>query len=300
MLLGFLPGIKNLQYHLMKTSLKRLMMAVLFLPVVAEGNPERELTLVGLLLDLDADKGLVLEDGNHVGSWANQVKGTKASLFVKRDEGRAKKGSGRPVLRKAVKELNGQSALVFRQGELVSMGEDVFDGLTTGKGFTWFCVLAVHEQRVGLKDVNSFFGNLRNGGKYEGLWANVRDDNTLWTGGRNGLTFGRFDQNNSEILGPVLEKERFHLIASRMGAGTGKQTIELFVNGTKPVTTAAFPVRAEGNPSRMVVGQERDAIEHPGKESFDGEIARLLIFERPLDDAELELVMDLLKKRYGL
>jgi hypothetical protein len=255
---------------------------------------------VGLLLDLDADQGLVVEDGNHVGSWANQVKGSKAGLFVKRDEGRRKKGSGRPVLRKAVKELNGQSALVFRQGELVSMEEDAFDGLTTGKGFTWFCVLAVHEQRVGLKDVNSFFGNLRNEGKYEGLWANVRDDNTLWTGGRNGITFGRFDENNPEVLGPVLEKERFHLVASRMGAGTGKQTIELFVNGTKPVTTAAFPVSAEGNPSRMAVGQERDAIQHPGKESFDGEIARLLIYERPLTDPELEAVFKLLQLRYGL
>ena len=30
------------------------------------------------------------------------------------------------------------------------------------------------------------------------------------------------------------------------------------------------------NSSRMAIGQERDAIEHPGKESFDGEIARFL------------------------
>jgi hypothetical protein len=190
--------------------------------------------------------------------------------------------------------------LVFRQGELVSMEEDAFDGLTTGKGFTWFCVLAVHEQRVGLKDVNSFFGNLRNGEKYEGLWGNVRDDNTLWIGGRNGLTFGRFDENNPEVLGPMLKKGRFHVVASRMGAGTGEQTIELFVNGAKAVTKAAFPVRAEANPSRMAVGQERDAIQHPGKESFDGEIARLLIYERPLLDEELAAVITGLQDRYGL
>ena len=284
----------------MKAIFKQLMMVVAILPVVAEGNPDGQLPSQGLLLDLDAGKGLVLEDGKHVESWANQVGGSKAALFVKRDEGRKEKGSGRPELRKGVKELNGQSALVFRQGELVNMEEDVFDGLTTGKGFTWFCVLAVHEQRVGLKDVNSIFGNLRNGEKFEGLWANVRDDNTLWTGGRNGLTFGRFDENNPEILGPILEKGRFHLVASRMGAGVGEQTIELFVNGTKPVSKGAFPVNANADPSRMAVGQERDAIQHPGKESFDGEITRLLIFEGPLDDAELELVMDLLRKRYGL
>ncbi|MDA0766805.1 MAG: hypothetical protein O3A87_02295 [Verrucomicrobia bacterium] len=275
-------------------------MAVGLLPLAVAENPAGEIPGKGLLLDLDADHGVVVEDGDRVGIWTNQVKEAKAAEFVKRDEGRKTKGSGRPELRKAVKELNGHNALVFRQGELVNMEEDVFDGLTTGKGFTWFCVLAVHEQRVGLEDVNSFFGNLRNGEKYEGLWANVRDDNTLWTGGRNGITFGRFDENNPEVVGPVLEKGRFHLVASRMGAGVGAQMIELFVNGTKPVTKAAFPVSAEGNPSRMAVGQERDAIEHPGKESFDGEIARLLIYERPLEDAELEEVMELLKREYGL
>lgn len=253
-----------------------------------------------LLLDLDADHGLKLKDVDRVSVWTNQVKGTKAVEFVKRDEGRAEPGSGRPVLRKAVKELNGHDALVFRQGELINMEEDVFDGLTTGKGYTWICVLAVHEQRVGVKDVNSFFGNLRNGGKYEGLWGNVRDDNTLWTGGRNGITFGRFDDNNPEVVGPVLEKGRFYLVASRMGSGTGQQTIELFVNGTEAVAKQAFPVTPDANPSRMAIGQERDAIEHPGKESFDGEIARLLIYQRPLGDAELSALVSNLRKKYGL
>ena len=50
----------------------------------------------------------------------------------------------------------------------------------------------------------------------------------------------------------------------------------------------------------MAIGQERDAIEHPGKESFDGEIARLLIFDRPLADAELESKITELKKQYGI
>ena len=253
-----------------------------------------------LLLDLDADHGLTLEDGDRVGGWKNQVKDAKAVDFVKRDEGRAEPGSGRPVLRKAAKELNGHNALVFRQGELVNMDEDVFDGLTTGKGFTWICVLAVHDQRVGLKDVNSFFGNLRNGEKYEGLWGNVRDDNTLWTGARNGITFGRFDENNPEVVGPVLEKDRFHIVASRMGSGTGEQTIELFVNATEAFTKHAFPVTPDANPSRMTVGQERDAIQHPGKESFDGEIARLLIYQRPLGDGELATLISQLQEKYGL
>lgn len=194
-------------------------MAAVFLPTVMSAAPKGALSMEGFLLDLDADKGVVLEEKSFVGSWANQVKDARAALFVKRDEGRAEKGSGRPTLRKTLKELKGQSALVFRQGELVNMEEDVFDGLTTGKGFTWFCVLAIHE---------------------------------------------------------------------------------LFVNGAKAVTKASFQVTAEANPSRMAVGQERDAIQHPGKESFDGEIARLLIYERPLSDKELKAVIVVLQERYGL
>lgn len=253
-----------------------------------------------LLLDLDADRGVVTEDGQHVEKWINQAPDAEAKEFVRRDEGRKVPGSGRPVLKKNVTALHGHNALVFRQGELVNMDEDAFDGLTTGRGFTWFCVMAVYEQRVGLQDVNSFFGNLRNSGRYEGLWANVKDDNTLWTGGRNGLTFGRFDKNNPLVLGPMLETDRYYLVASRMAAGTGEQTIEIFVDSPKPVATGVFPVNPEADPSRMVVGQERDAIQHPGHESFDGEIARLLIYEGALSDADLAAVFVSLQETYGL
>lgn len=241
----------------------------------------------GLSLDLDAAKGLTLEDGNKVAAWENQAPGAKAKLFVKQDEGREDKGSGRPSLRTAIPGLGGKPALVFRRQELVCMDEDAFDGLTTGTGHTWLVIIAVHPQRDGLKDVNSFFGNLRNGEKYEGLWGCLNDDNTLWYGVRNGLTFGRFDKNNPQLLGPVLETGKFHLIGGRMAAGTGTVKLELFTNSAKPAATGEAPVEPAANPSKMAVGQERDAIEHPGHESFDGEIARLLIWERPLTDKEL-------------
>jgi hypothetical protein len=252
-----------------------------------------------LVLDLDAACGLTLENGNRVSAWANQAPGKAAQSFVKRDEGREQAGSGRPTLRKAVDQLGGKPALVFRQQELVCMDEDAFDALTTGSGHTWIAVLAVHDQRAGLKDVNSFFGNLRNGGKYEGLWGCLNDDNSIWWGSRNGDSFGRFDGNNPKVLGPILAKGRFHLVAGRMARGTGEVTLELFVNQAPAVAKATFPVRPEANPSRMVVGQERDAIQHPGHESFDGEIARLLIWERPLDDEQLAKVMATLRKAYG-
>ncbi len=259
-----------------------------------------ELPQQSLVLDLDAAKGVALEDGDKVAKWTNQAPGAVAKEFVKRDEGRKEPGTGRPVLIKESKEANGKPVLDFRQQELVCLDEDAFDGLTTGKGHTWIAVVAVHEQRVGLKDVNSFFGNLRNGDKYEGIWGCLNDDNTPWYGTRNGITFGRFDANNPQLLGPKLETGRFHLLAGRMATGTGTVKLEFFVNDTKPVATAEAPVNAKANPSRMAVGQERDAIQHPGVESFDGEIARLLIWERPLADDEFAAAMRDLKTAYEL
>lgn len=255
----------------------------------AEENPV--LPADGLLLDLDASKGVVLEDGNRVASWKNQAPAHPEMVFVKRDEGRTEAGSGRPTLRKNATP-GGTPSLVFLQQELVCMDEDAFDQLSTGSGHTWIAVIAVHGQRVGVKDVNSFFGNLRNGGKYEGVWGCLDDDNTLWWGARNGRSFGRFDENNPKVSGPVLEQGKFHIIAGRMDAGTGAVKLSLFVNSAEPTASADFPVDPAANPSRMAVGQERDAIEHPGKESFDGEIARLLIWKKPLTDAELKAALE--------
>lgn len=260
----------------------------------------QEMTQKGLVLDLDAGKGVALEDGGKVSAWRNQVVDSPIKEFVKQDEGRKEKGSGRPMLREGIANLNGKTAMVFRQQELVCLDEDFFDPLTTGKGHTWLAVIAVHEQRVGVKDVNSFFGNLRNGEKYEGVWGCLNDDNTFWWGARNGLTFGRFDPNNPQLLGPKLETGKFYIVAGRMAAGEGKVKLEIFLNNAKPVNTTEFPVNPKANPSRMTIGQERDAIEHPGHESFDGEIARFLIWDRPLGDEELAVAMEKLKVLYKM
>jgi len=180
-----------------------------------------------LILDLDAAKGIELADGDRVVVWRNQAPIKAELVFVPQDKGRKEAGSGRPTLRKSATEIRGLPSLVFRQQELVCKDEDFFDGLTKGKGHTWIAVIAVYPQRVGVKDVNSFFGNLRNGGKYEGVWGCANDDNTVWWGTRNGKTFGRFDQNNPQVLGPLLEQGKFHIIARRMTAGTKTATLRL-------------------------------------------------------------------------
>ena len=262
---------------------------------------EAQVVAKGLILDLDADKGVEVEDGDRVTKWTNQVAAFAAKDFLKRDQGRREPGSGRPTLKKSVAAIGGHSTLVFKRQELVNHEEDAFDHLLTGSGYTWFAVLSVPKQVVQLKDVNSFFGNLKNGGNYEGIWGNLTDDNRVWIGSRNGTTFGRWDDNNPMVLAPEpLQENQYHVVAGRMGAGTGKVQIEVFINKPQPVASKPFPVSPAANSSKLAIGQERDATNHPGRESFDGEIARFLVYERPLKDDELEKTLAHLKKRYAV
>lgn len=255
----------------------------------------------GLILDLDADRGVTADGAARVSKWTNQVSGFPARDFVQQDLGRTEAGSGRPTLRRSVAEINGHNAMVFKRQELINHDEDAFDHLVTGSGYTWFAILSVHPQVVQLENVNSFFGNLKNGGLYEGIWGNVTDNNRVWIGSRNGITFGRWDDNNPAVLAPGrLADHRFYLVAGRMGEGIGTVDIELFIKGDEPVATETFPVNPEADSSKFAIGQERDATNHPGEESFDGEIARFLLYERPLGDVELKQVMETLRNQYGL
>ncbi|MEX2402140.1 MAG: hypothetical protein WD423_15320 [Rhodothermales bacterium] len=253
-----------------------------------------------LLLDLDADKDIFLQDGDRVVGWRNQVADSPAQFFVHRDLGREVPGSGRPSIRYDVPEINGHATVVFEEQELVNFHEDEFDAATTGSGYTWFSIMMVHEQHVGLPDVNSFFGNLRNGGNYEGFWGNVEDDNAVWIGSRNGITFGRFDENNPKLLGPRLEGGRYYVVAGRMEAGVDTVDVELFVDSPYPLGSVPFPVNPEADASRMAIGQERDATNHPGEESFHGEITRFLIYERPLSEDEMVTMVDYFREVYGI
>lgn len=260
----------------------------------------------GLLLDLNADEGVKLEDGNKVSAWENQIQKNSVKLFVKQDEGRKVTGSGRPRLKLGEPKINGHNAIVFHRQELLNHQEDAFDHLTTGSGYTWFSVMSIYEQVPGKPGVNSFFGNLRNSnvdkqGQYEGFWAGLSENNQLWTGSRNGLEKGLWNENSPHVLNiQPLETSTYYLIMGRMGAGTDTVKIELFVNSTTPVASKLFLVNAKANPSKMSIGQERDATNHPGAESFDGEIARFLIFERPLSNDELNTIKDYLITKYNI
>ncbi|MEI6892161.1 MAG: ThuA domain-containing protein [Pontiella sp.] len=259
----------------------------------------------GLFLDLDANSGIEREDGTRVTAWHNQVRGNAADVFVKQDEGRKISGAGRPTLKRNVPEIGNNNTLIFEEQELINLDEEAFDHLVTGSGYTWLSVMCVHKQHRGKKDVNSFFGNLRNGPPYDGFWGNLMDDNRVWMGTRNGFPMKKralWDaKTNPLVVSPEpLEENRYYLIMGRMGAGQKVVDLELFINTTKPVDCKRVPVNPNANPSKMAIGQERDATNHPGKESFHGEIARLLIYERPLRDAELAQMVQFLTDRYQI
>ena len=265
-----------------------------------------------LILDLDADQGVSTQDNGRVHTWANQVKGSSAKDFVNNDEGvrHSKPGSGMPLLKTELAEINGHNALSFQEDELVNMEEDAFDKLITGSGYTWFAVLKPYptqdpseETEFGLhrlRDVNAFMGNLRNSGNYEGFWGCLDDDLTFWCGSRSGLTFGRFDENNPKLSGPKLEADKFYILAARMGAGTDTVDIALFVNSSQAYSSVKYPVNIHAQASKLAIGTERDATNHPGSESFDGEIARILIYEKPLTEEEFTSTLRYLSSRYGI
>lgn len=65
----------------------------------------------GLLLDLNADHGIVLEDGMKISSWKNSVE-NDIKTFDKQDKGRKIAGSEMPRLKPNVPQLNGHNSVV--------------------------------------------------------------------------------------------------------------------------------------------------------------------------------------------
>lgn len=296
-----------------KISIKLIIVMILaFSPFGWAGELTKLPVVEGLVLDLNANKEVEVEDGDRVVAWYNQVKKNEARAFVKRDKGRKIPGSGRPTLKTEVEVIGGNNTVIFKEQELVNHNEDAFDHIVRGEGYTWLSVMCVYTQHKGKKDVNSFFGNLRNGPPYEGLWGNLMDDNSVWIGTRNGYATERLmaksgkgtkglwheEQNPCVWNHKPLVENKYYLVMGRMGKGVEVVNLDLFINGVQPADSKSVPVNTNANPSKMVIGQERDAINHPGAESFHGEIARFLIYERPLSNNELQLMATFLKKTY--
>lgn len=270
-----------------------------------------------LVLDLNADVGVTTQDGNMVTTWTNQAPNPKAADFYHTEEGRTKTiisqeklGTGRPMLLEKSSEINGHNSLIFKEDELINDNDEAFHGMMTGNGYTWFAVIKPYEQggpgKINSRYPNAFFGNLRNtakpqleDGQYAGFWGSFYPDGRVYMGSRNGLSKTIRDSiNTPEVEAPPPAVNEWHIIMGRQSSGHGTVLLELFVNNPSVAANSHnFPV---GNvePSRMAIGTERNAINHQGKESFDGELARLLMYETALSDREMKLIYDHLRQLY--
>ena len=270
-----------------------------------------------LMLDLNADKGLAVEEDSMVTSWANQVPNAKAVDFKSTEEGRTKtiisqeeEGTGRPTLLKNSAEINGHNSLVFREDELINDNDSAFHGMMTGDGYTWFAVIKPYKQagpgKINSIYPNAFFGCLRNtakpqleGGQFAGFWGSFYTDGRVYMGSRNGLSIKvRDGVNTPEVEAPPPAINKWHIVMGRQGSGQGVVKLELFVNNPfDAVNSSDYPV-GDVEPSRMAIGTERNAINHQGKESFDGELTRLLMYDAALDKQQMNAVYDYLTEVY--
>lgn len=273
--------------------------------------------LKDLVLDLNADLGVTVEDQEMVTTWRNQAPQAKAVDFNHTEEGRTKTvisqkelGTGRPILKKNADEINGHHSLIFEENELINENDEAFHGMMTGGGYTWFAVIKPYKQggpgKIDSRYPNAFFGCLRNTakpqleqGQYAGFWGSFYTDGRVYMGSRNGISeLVRDAVNTPEVEAPAPAVNKWHIIMGRQGSGQGIVQLELFINDpSEAASSHDYPV-ADVEPSRMAIGTERNAINHQGKESFDGELARLLMFETALDQQEMVAVYDYLRQLY--
>jgi hypothetical protein len=79
----------------------------------AESHPKAKTEVVrkGLILDLDADRGIKMINGR-VASWKNQVD-WKVKTFIATRDASHKKGIGHPKLKEKVTAIGGHNTMVF-------------------------------------------------------------------------------------------------------------------------------------------------------------------------------------------
>ena len=286
---------------------------VILISLFGCGQSEKKNNLItkGLLLDLNADKDVSVETDSLVISWESQLPNAASLEFKYTDEGRDSIGSGRPILNRNAEDLIGHSSIIFKEDELINDNDSAFHGLITGMGYTWIVVIKPYNQRRGKGNYpQAFFGCLRNsappqneGGQFAGFWGSFYIDGKVWMSSRNGVgEFSRGGYNTPEVLGPYLPINNWYIVSGRQAVGAPNTLVDLnlFVNDpSAPIATGKYPV-STWEPSRMAIGTERNAINHQGGESFDGELARILIYERPLSMQELKITFNYLKKQYDL
>ncbi len=235
------------------------------------------ITRAGLIQDLDADRGVLEAGGAGTGvtRWSNQAGGGDDLL----------PGAGTPLL---VAGPNGHQAVRVGQGiKLVGDDDACFDSLANGGGFTWFVVIDSAAQNHAAD--NRVFGTLRNGSPWPGVMACVASTNRP-------LAVTRSDGASETATGTTDVSAGWHIVAGRLAAGTGTAQQSIFTNGGTAQDTISLTVRSSADSGALTVGAERTG----GVEYYDGDIARILIYDRPLTDDELNDTGFSLAASYGI
>ncbi len=243
--------------------------------VAFTSSPAKAIVTSGLIQDLNADLGVTTSGPTNVTDWANQAAGGGDNVSI---------NAGSPQL--VTGAVNGHNAIAFTNDRMAGTSETAFDGIMQGSGHTWFAVVRAPNNPGGK---NAVFGTLLNNSPWTGVVAHIGGSNARYmTRPANGDVFANGTTNIAD--------GGFHVIGGRLAAGTGSQLAELFVDDPTAEATAMPSINAGTNSSQFTVGAERAG----GNERVDADIARILIYDRPLTDAEFHQTGDSLSQTYGL
>lgn len=241
-----------------------------------DGAPPIAIVTAGLVQDLDADLGVT--GTSDVTVWVNQI--------TNQGEDRVVKPGGVGAIELVQNAINGHAALDFNNNARLE-GDDTsaFADLTNQAGLTWFVVVEPAPTQD-TNDRNQMFGWIRNQGINSGITAGVD---------RAARPYAMIRPASTEFKAQAeIGVTQWSIVAARLAEGVGAN-VQLFHNSGAPL--AMIATTAANNPvGALTIGAERD----DGTEFFDGRIARILIYARPLDDNELKQTGRALGQRYAI
>lgn len=230
----------------------------------------------GLIEDLDGDRGVMLSVTT-VSKWANQVAGGDDV------------GAGAGGVTIAPVPVNGHTALRFPgTARLIGTDTNVFCPLTSGSGLTWFAVVSSGAQDHVLR--NQIVGTIHEGTPYSGFTGGVNTATAKPYTMMRPTTIEAFAQSTRSAVGEWV------VLAGRLQAGMGSRTTDVFFNSSSADGTATVNVTGTSMCGALVIGAERTL----GTEFFTGDLARLLIYNRPLSTAEISGTGRALATHYGI
>jgi hypothetical protein len=136
---------------------------------------------------------------------------------------------------------------------------------------------------------NQIIGTLKDASPWSGFTAGVRSD---------GGAYHMSRPNNGDLFGngATDTRDAYHVLIGRQAAGTGSQLAELFVDNLNAEAAITPNISASTDAGALTIGAERAG----GGEHFDGDVARILIYDRTLSDQEMNDVGRFLDLQYGL